>query len=313
MTKYILFSVFVLGWVGSGFAENLKAEFATAKLPMPLWGSQLVYDGDNSIYIFGGAGEGLYPDILRYDISSDSIEKVGEMPYPGYEGAAEWNGADGSVFHFGGSTGTEYTYTNVIDSTITTSSSIARLSAEVLDDPMFMISFKQDNSSLTYILLRMVADASLSRVYQFDTSTYEITPVSDSFEFFGLTSFVMDNYAYTLGYKKVLEADMTSLKMEIFDSGPDFSQLSISSAVSDGTNAYLIGGYYSGYMGDFLIQYNPVNHSWITLEVDDFPYTNNIAYYYGPASVFVAKLNRIYYFGGQTSDRETNFMYARES
>jgi len=97
-----------------------------------------------------------------------------------------------------------------------------------------------------------------------------------------------------------MKFNIASLDMEILKGGENEPMFSYdSTAVTDGTNAYLIDAREpAGGKEDIILQFNPVTNSRTAVEVDDFPYVDKMRYNDPPANVFVEKLNRIYYFGG---------------
>jgi hypothetical protein len=51
---FVIAIAFLVHFLGQTKSEGLEAKLAVAKLPTPLWGSSAVYDGNGSVYIFGG-------------------------------------------------------------------------------------------------------------------------------------------------------------------------------------------------------------------------------------------------------------------
>jgi len=72
------------------FSAALRAEYAKTKLPEPTYFATPIYDGNNNIYLFGGTVDQVTTkQILRYNIDSDSIVEIGEMPSYAYRGSTQ--------------------------------------------------------------------------------------------------------------------------------------------------------------------------------------------------------------------------------
>ncbi|OXA41400.1 hypothetical protein Fcan01_23597 [Folsomia candida] len=92
--------------VGAADCSQLHATKCLAKLPNPTSTPVVVYDGDDAIYVFGGARSYLpYPsvysnEILKYAISTDTIKLVAHLPLGLFLGTVTADGL-GNYFYFG--------------------------------------------------------------------------------------------------------------------------------------------------------------------------------------------------------------------
>ncbi|OXA47733.1 hypothetical protein Fcan01_16895 [Folsomia candida] len=110
--KLLIFGMFTLVTtiyhpVSAADCSQLYAKPCLAKLPYPTQVPVVSYDGDDSIYIFGGArwyltGPAVYSnEILKYTISTDAIQLVALLPIGLYLGTVTADGL-GNYFYFGG-------------------------------------------------------------------------------------------------------------------------------------------------------------------------------------------------------------------
>jgi hypothetical protein len=90
--------------VGETHGQVLESVLVGAKLPTALYLSTAVYDGNDSVYIFGGYdGSGTKADILRYSLPLDKVEKVSSLGIPTLGGLALPANDGVSIYYFGGS------------------------------------------------------------------------------------------------------------------------------------------------------------------------------------------------------------------
>lgn len=83
-------------------SQNLKVTNSAAKLPAPSYIHRLWYNGEDDIYIFGtNSGSGYAKTILKYSLSTDSIQTLGSLPVSVAFGSLHSDG-DGNIFYFGG-------------------------------------------------------------------------------------------------------------------------------------------------------------------------------------------------------------------
>lgn len=62
--------------------QTLTVEKSLVTLPYPAAGTASVYDGDDTIFIFGGYERSSYSNkILKYSISTDNVTLVSQFPW----------------------------------------------------------------------------------------------------------------------------------------------------------------------------------------------------------------------------------------
>ncbi|XP_035708326.1 uncharacterized protein LOC118435913 [Folsomia candida] len=83
-------------------ATTLYAVHMETKLPKVLHSITVFYDGEDSIYLFGGTSLNSYQsDVIMYDIPSGSLTNIGSMPYL-VHGATSYGDGVGNILTFGG-------------------------------------------------------------------------------------------------------------------------------------------------------------------------------------------------------------------
>lgn len=76
-----------------------------------------------------------------------------------------------------------------------------------------------------------------------------------------------------------------------------------SSAVKVEEDAYVLGGYWRTVLPtNGIIKFNSVSFEWELLTIEGIPVGGRYWYYRAPSAVYVERLNRIYFFGGQIND-----------
>ncbi len=111
MSQYSRFFVFVsllvLISISCSQGQELTAIISNAKLPLKLLYTSSIYDGDDTIYIFGGKATtlddryGSRSPIYTYSIATDTISRIRSMDYTRY-GAAISMGSNGNIYYTGG-------------------------------------------------------------------------------------------------------------------------------------------------------------------------------------------------------------------
>jgi hypothetical protein len=82
--------------------QLLTTIIVETKLPNKVYGTVPCYDGDDTIYLFGGWNGGkLLNQILTYSLSNQTIQNVGVLPLPSCCGTVQVD-SFGDVFYFGG-------------------------------------------------------------------------------------------------------------------------------------------------------------------------------------------------------------------
>jgi len=296
--------------------DNLKVEYVKAKLPAPMADSTPFYDGNDSIYLFGGRSashsQTVYK-ILRYSISADSVEEVGRLPSACSRGSVQALGTD--IYFFGGySAGEGYTDVVKFDTSTGSATSVAMLPRSGI----YHTSFRQPDSPVVYVLLQMDRKEDPARLYKCDLSTgnYTFSHIENFVGITAYTSVIYGNQAYLYGQgsgeyrddSQIQVVDMTSLNPSYLNYGSRYFSI-FSRAVSDGEFSYFVDSLDansdSGYLPNPFVKLNGFTHMAEYPEVKDFPVHDDLHYMFAPSTVYVEKLNRIYFFGGRTQNRTT--------
>src|SRR5687768_15935849 len=91
---------FVLGLLTVCKSQGLAVEYLSARLPTGDHCHQLHYDGDDSIFVFGGCWPRTARQILKYTLATDTISRIGTLPTDFIHGSVQ-SDDDGNVFLFG--------------------------------------------------------------------------------------------------------------------------------------------------------------------------------------------------------------------
>jgi len=304
----------------TAFADTLKAQYSAAKLPITVVNSQLAYDGNDSIYIFGTGSDEAISIVARFSIDSDSCEEVGRLPSVVYLGSAQAVGT--GIYYFGGQyPGEGYRDIIKFDTLTNTVASVGKMPF----DASYHTTFKQPNSSNLYFFKSSNFNEEFSKLYELDMSTYAFTELNGDVDILGYTSAVVDKYSYIFGQEestqksRILMIDMESINSPFQPftfSDRVFSHTS--QVVSDGISAYIINSHdpsaEPGYLPNAFVRINLQDYIPDYPEIENFPMpTSEGRYFFAPSAVYVDKLNRIYYFGGRTWNSTSNeYSYVKD-
>jgi len=83
--------------------QNVRAILSNAQLPTPRGGMAGVYDGEDSIYLFGGfaTSSGDLADVLKYSIAADTIQRASYLDIATAGGGAAMD-SNRNIYYFGG-------------------------------------------------------------------------------------------------------------------------------------------------------------------------------------------------------------------
>jgi len=143
----------------------LNAELARAKQPLPRTDVSISYGGLDSLYIVGGFSfNGSYQnqrDILKYSLSQDTLELVGQLPV-GVSSAFTWNDGNGTHYVIGGSSarGEVYRFQEGNESAVETVGSTSSVVYHPLPQP----------SNKEVIHLVLTRSQTFPRMFEFHTT-----------------------------------------------------------------------------------------------------------------------------------------------
>ncbi|OXA62921.1 hypothetical protein Fcan01_01366 [Folsomia candida] len=307
-------------------SQTLEAVLTSSKFPYGLTFTGIAYDGDDSIYIFGGLYQeynstttGISDQIYRYSVVSDTLTPVGQFPNPIYGGSVEHDG-NGNYFYFGGNlpydpdqSGSTYSLKifkfTPSDGQVVQVGTILRY--------LFRSPCIRYNNTVVILGSSYYSDPA---VFAFDMETHQVKWLRDMPQRYMDHTAVWDeaeNRAVVFGYKhrpasKSAEPNavepFTLYKPtgfgdnEVVDVILPFSFTGLTQATAVvGRAAYVIGSQRPS-TSNYIARVNLE-----TLEVERIYVENFIPYYdlsdvdlfYIISAVYVEKLNRIYYFGGR--------------
>jgi hypothetical protein len=308
-------AVLYLG-MGACTGEGLRAEYIGTVLPGARIRIEAIYDGNDSIYLFGGYGEisGAVSDILRFDISTERIAKVGEARYDLIDGHVQMD-SNGNFLYFGsGFDGKKVLRFNPL---LDTTEEVGQLPYHVT------YGTSVSTSGTAYIFGGIVNQGG---ILSFNMETFRSEEVGSlPINYSSLASVQFGNKAYIFGsggdtmeLKSVLSVNLDTLQTE---TGPkDFPYIydSRTNVVFDGTMAYIVGGYMENITGippNSLLSFDPATYQWKHEKVENLMINGDDHWLRaGPSCVFIEKLNRIYMFGGgESKSDEYYYSYYRKA
>jgi hypothetical protein len=286
--------------------QVLTAEHVDLKLTDSNRCPRVYYDGENTIYLYGCWYEN---EIDIFSISTGTITRKtkGALPGSAIEGTVQADNF-GNIFYFGG--GSYYRDVYKFDPRRNQSSVVATLPFRVYGST----SVKYNDSSNTVYIFGGREQENPNTLLAFDLVLWNYTTIASN-----LTYLVRDAASVQLGNKvyifgngqnKTIEFDLDTFQMSLVgppDTLPVFT--SFPSATRDETHAYLIGGRPSNGPTNGIYQIDLKTFENTFLPVENFPIKGDNHYYDPPASVYVKKQNRIYFFGGSSSNRMDNDIF----
>ncbi|OXA57738.1 hypothetical protein Fcan01_06682 [Folsomia candida] len=295
----------------------LTPEYLAIKLPSPNSCLTPFYDGNDSIYLFGGCEENNRNQILVYSIISEVIRFVGTLPTSGMNGHVQGDRA-GNMYYIGGlNNGEEWTQVVKFSPATNTTSVVVTLPFSVQDST----SVKYNGTSNTIYIIGGDANPTSLMALDLSLSTHS-TVATLPFGIHQAASFRYGNKAYVFdagtgeNQTTAMELDLDTFRM--MSVGPSTLPRIIlfPSLVFDGNLfAYLIGGYRPDSPpvtpSEGIIQFNPITFEHAFVPVRNYPISGNY-FYHSPASVYVARNNRIYCFGVSTFNVTADRLVARD-
>lgn len=142
--------------------QILTAEYLDVKLPHANGCPLPFYDEYDTIYFFGGCSDDTYTNILKFTVSTDTLEEIGVLPGRGQVGTVQSDGL-GNIFYFGG--GDLGTQVYVFNTTPNSSNTVATLPNRVRSG----ISMKYNDSYSTVFILGGVGQNGEMLAFYMDT------------------------------------------------------------------------------------------------------------------------------------------------
>jgi hypothetical protein len=226
------------------------------------------------------------------------------MPNRGVKGTVQADNA-GNVFFFGGGGNFREVYK------VGSREVIATLPVDV----RYSNSVKYNSSNTVYIFGGQ-DQSNPNTILAFDLERLNYTTIASNLPFYvnGAASVQLGNKAYIFdrkhGLKKAIEFDLETLQMSPVgpQTLPRLDHQLFPSAVRDETHAYLIGGYYPrDGPTNGIYQFDLTTFENRFLPVKNFPVEGNRYFSHAPASVYVKKQNRIYFFSGTAYNQSFNY------
>lgn len=274
--------------------SQLSAVYSHVKLPTHGYFHRTWYDGQESIYLFGG-GDGILTDatgILRYSLSNDTIHSIGSLRLNARFGSvhSDW---DGNVFYFGGGSNGD----RIIKYSPLTNSSSVIAQYPVWSNP----TPKLDNN--TVLILGKRGDE--LEIVSFDlargTSSQLDVQLPVSLSYGGAIKLGKDK-AYLFPIQKELNQgiiwEMDLATMSFKNMGLPFPVISdFSSFLTDGRFIYIFARFKSNLFTDTkgIFKVEPVAMTTSFLHVDNWPLANRSRIFVAqPASIYIPEMNRIH-------------------
>lgn len=282
-------------------------KYLDVKLPFPNSCPKPWYDGKDSIYLFGWCDNPGRTNILKFSISSESLETVGHLPGRGWRGTVHSDRSE-NVFYLGG--GFSWNEVYKFDPTTYSSSSVATLPYDVMSST----SVKYND---TVFILGGTTQFNTLLTVDMEALNYSTVSTNLSFSVYGAASVRVGSKAYIFDAtgsqrnRQALELDLGTYAMRRV--GPSTLSLftGFSSAVWGDKFVYVIGASGDRYspkdenVSIGIFQFNPNS-----FENKFIPVANLLPegheYFSAPGLVFVPGKNRIYAFGGE-SQRRTDY------
>lgn len=308
LPKMFLFLI-LLSWLllaSQSSSQSLSATYLSTTLPSPLSYPMAHYDGADSIYIFS---DGRNSPILKFSLSSETLTSVGTVPVD-IRGGSVTSDAFGNIFIFGFHDGIYSTYAYKFNPDTAILTPLATLGRGMSEH----INFHYNSTSPTVFLVG--GNMREEEVYGFNMETEVWITVSRDFlwhvkqgagvRFGNQKAYIFDNTQDN--HRRALELDLDSFEavavgpasLPLFSLWPE--------AVTDGRNAYIVGGYTPNWEGtNGLIQFDPSTYENVFLPVSNWPVEGVRFFRVAPATVYVPGRDRIYFFGGMSYNATGNW------
>lgn len=285
--------------------QCLTAIRSRARLPMKRAFTTSIYDGEDSIYTFGGSEYRNpsfydYKDILKYTISTDTIQIVNQLPLPLFYSSTSMD-MSGNIFLFGGierNAEGGLSYSPLIFKYFPKTNILQQISTR-LPYRMYDMAAAKTSNNQVYLF----GGSTQFNTFLFDMDSLSLTSggrLPTRWEELKTTA-VSDNLgnSFIFGHLDFAPAPVIKLNLQTLqmvmgqETLPYFRDRPAS--VWDGTNAYVIGGHFP--VGNAIIQFNPVTMTHVLIPVTNFPGDGD-SILSSTAAVYVEKLKRIYFMGG---------------
>ncbi|XP_035712059.1 uncharacterized protein LOC110855380 isoform X2 [Folsomia candida] len=281
----------------------LQATFLQTRLPVPDNCTRPYhFPWEDVITLFGSCrtNGNQNKDILRFRISTDTIEKVGELLEETNRGSVQADTA-GNIYYLGGVSNwvQKYNAAQNVTERVTTFPFNLRDSTSV-----------NINSTSNEVIV-FGGYGIPSAVYSIDLDTfstqYKTTLPQNILE---ATSVRVGDFAYIFdsgasrNNRQVMRVNLKNFTTEMVGPPtlPAFSLRPSSVYDSTGNKVYVIGGYtFAGNEGNptaGIYEFDPVTFENRFIPVANFPVTGEMYWGISPAAVYVEGLDRIYFFGG---------------
>jgi len=292
--------------------QVLRAEYAKIPLPSPDFGKSPVFDGDESIYLLGGVGA--WRRILRFNISTETIEQVGELLYGndlGQNGAAI--NSNGKIFSIGGGLIDGIGRVQSFDpSQDIVSKNLSNLPYDISAGSRIPL----EGGDQVLIVGGSLAGFNLDKVLMYDMIKESATVLNNKtlpISMVNCKAARLGNKAFVFGYPQSVTnppayiLDLDTLEVQLPPEDFIFPRLvDEPQVISNGYNYFLLGGWsnesdhQSDVPTDGIVRFDPEDFSWNFIKVENFPIQSYEHFWRPPSSIYIEKLNRIYSFGGMS-------------
>ncbi|XP_021964186.1 uncharacterized protein LOC110859530 isoform X2 [Folsomia candida] len=276
--------------------QRLTATYSAARLPYAMDRTAAYYDGVDSIYLFGGRANSYeVRSISVYSISQDTIKMVGSISSTYLFESCVESATNGNLYYFG-NVASSYSF----DISRNTTEAIAALPFYPADCGALKLNH---TSNIVYIFKD-------SPLRTFDLETMVLTEVATLTHYPTISTKIGNSAIFFSGVSgpalaRVTKLNLDTMEMETRNTG--LHTLSYARVASDLVRyVYIIGGYVpaADRPTQTIIQWDTQLHQHVYIPVDNYPFSySEESWQYSPASVYVEKLNRIYYFGGRYRQR----------
>jgi len=298
-TQFFVFEILLTYFVKDSTSQDLIAEYCQATLSLPVSFTASIYDGDDSILIFGGSGDSNM--IYQYSISNDDIQVIGSIVDSTHRTTSVLADREGNYLYFGSS----YTQKSV-----TKFSPVKNTTDEVASLPFasgWSGTILDEETDTAYM---MGMSGSQMSILSYDMTRHNFS-IKDSLPgpMYPSAAVKFGGVVYVFGETRLVGRDPVYIfnmnthgVTKIDNIMPDFSMSP--SAVVAGDFIYVVGGYTrrDGVFTNAIIRFNPETMEVEYIFVKDFLIDFEEYFSEAPDMVYVEKLNRIYFFGGFSWD-----------
>jgi len=276
-------------------AQELEAVLCDARLPIKLNDHTAVYDGDDSIYIFGGReGSTDSLGIYKYSISSDSITSAGTLPTTSNRGGGVMGSEGNIILTLGGRTEQHkdvYSY-NTKTENFTKISTLSEYNdgfATIKLDENTLLNFAGSSSPSTIVRIDLATNQS-AVIAEMRVSAWRVSAIY--IEDTGV-AYVFTSNSFNRNITKYIPSTNSAHVLQtnlVQTSRPH-------QAVWSGKNGYIVGINSPDLDSGHILQFDIGSETLKTIPVRGDPIwtTRNVSH---TAAVYIPKVNSIYIFGG---------------